>query len=392
MLKAGDTFHRYRIDGKLGEGGMGLVYRAYDPLLHREIALKIVRAEIARTPSGQLTEAAIRLMREGRAVASLNHPNAIGIFDVGEIDGTPYIAMELATGRLLSTFIGDKRVTVRQRLAWLSQIAHGLDAAHKQGLVHRDVKPENMMVCDTGEVKILDFGVVKRIAGPVVDPAEAPHSEPLQTRVGVVMGTPLYMAPEQALGEPIDGRSDQFSWATVAYELLSSGVHPTTSNNPRKLPIAFALLSGEPRPLAEVAPDLPPGVDAVVMRALSKLPAERFATMEAIFVELDAILEALGEPPSSSSDAHSSVTTVRPWSSASSASPNSSESSKSPESAEFSGSSEPESEEEEALDEPAPEEPGPRSGWPGSARPWLLAFAALVLLAAGLVGYRFMLK
>src|SRR5882762_9707331 len=119
MLTAGDTFHRFRIEDKLGEGGMGLVYRAYDPLLHREIALKIVRPEVARTASGELSEAAIRLMREGRAVASLNHPNAIGIFDVGEIDGTPYIAMELVAGELLSVWIGDASIPMRQRISWL---------------------------------------------------------------------------------------------------------------------------------------------------------------------------------------------------------------------------------------------------------------------------------
>ncbi|HWL86090.1 MAG TPA: serine/threonine-protein kinase, partial [Polyangiaceae bacterium] len=182
MFLAGDTFHRYRIEDKLGEGGLGLVYRAYDPLLHREIALKIVRPEVARTPSGELSEAAVRLMREGRAVASLNHPNAMSIFDVGEIDGTPYIAMELVTGRLLTSFVRDASVPISQRIAWLAQVARGLDAAHKQGLVHRDVKPDNVIVCDSGEVKILDFGVVKRMASAPVESIDPPNSEPLETR------------------------------------------------------------------------------------------------------------------------------------------------------------------------------------------------------------------
>ncbi len=288
MFAAGDTFHRYRIEDKLGEGALGLVYRAYDPVLHREIALKIVRPEVARTPSGDLSEAAHRLMREGRAFASLNHPNAMSIFDVGEINGTPYIAMELVTGKLLTTFVRDPSVPAAQRIAWLSQIARGLDAAHKQGLVHRDVKPDSVMICDDGEVKILDFGAVKRL--PVQAPTDdSPNSEPMQTRVGVVMGTPMYMAPEQAMGEPVDGRSDQFSWGAVAYELLSGGKLPTTPNNPLGLPISVAILHEQPAPLSELAPDLPPGVAAIVMRALSKSPSGRFPTMEEIYVALDAI-------------------------------------------------------------------------------------------------------
>ncbi|WP_394850623.1 serine/threonine protein kinase [Pendulispora brunnea] len=296
MFLAGDTFHRYRIEDKIGEGGLGVVYRAYDPILHREIALKIVRPEVARTPLGELSEAALRLMREGRAVASLNHPNAVGIFDVGEINGTPYIAMELAPGKLLSTYVGDEDVPMRLRIGWLAQIACGLDAAHEQGLVHRDVKPENVMVCDNGEVKLFDFGVVKRLAtAPQVADDTEPNSEPVATRVGVVMGTPLYMAPEQALGEAVDGRSDQFAWATVAYELLSGGVHPVMGKNPRGVPIALPFFQPGvgPKPLSQVASELPDGVSDIVMKALSKLPGDRFDSMGEIAAALEAIGEAM---------------------------------------------------------------------------------------------------
>ncbi|WP_394831377.1 serine/threonine protein kinase [Pendulispora rubella] len=282
MLLAGDTFDRFRIEGKLGEGGMGLVYRAYDPMLRRQVALKVVRPEVAQTA------VATRLMREGRAAASLNHPNAIGIFDVGTFNGIPYIVMELVSGHLLSAFMGDERVGMRQRLAWLAQIARGLDAAHRQGLVHRDVKPENVMVCNSGEIKLFDFGVVKRMSSlanisNATDPME-------KTRTGIVMGTPLYMAPEQALGDAVDGRSDQFAWGTLAYELLSGGIHPTTTNNPRRLPVAFAILREQPRPLSEVASRLPDGVAAIVMKALAKAPSSRFATMAEIYSALDAII------------------------------------------------------------------------------------------------------
>ncbi|WP_394842023.1 serine/threonine protein kinase [Pendulispora brunnea] len=283
MLLAGDTFHRFRIEGKLGEGGMGLVYQAYDPMLRRQVALKVVRPEVAQTA------AATRLMREGRAAASLNHPNAIGIFDVGSFKGVPYIVMELVSGHQLSAFIGDERVGIRQRLSWLAQIARGLDAAHRQGLVHRDVKPENVMVCNSGEIKLFDFGVVKRMT-PFASLSNATDPMGEKTRTGIVMGTPLYMAPEQALGDAVDGRSDQFAWATLAYELLSGGIHPTTTNNPRRLPVAFVILREQPRPLSEVAPRLPDGVAAIVMKALAKAPSSRFATMSEIYEALDAII------------------------------------------------------------------------------------------------------
>jgi len=289
MLLAGDTFYRFRIEGKLGEGGMGLVYRAYDTMLRRQVALKVVRPEVAQTA------AATRLMREGRAAASLNHPNAIGIFDIGSFEGIPYIVMELVSGHLLSAYIGDERVRTRQRLSWLAQIARGLDAAHQQGLVHRDVKPENVMVCETGEIKLFDFGVVKRMANLAHLSNTTDSSVVEKTRTGFVMGTPLYMAPEQALGDAVDGRSDQFSWGTLAYELLSGGIHPATTNNPRRLPIAFAILREQPRSLSEIAPRLPDGVAAIVMKALGKAPSSRFATMTEIYTALDAIIRKMDD-------------------------------------------------------------------------------------------------
>ncbi len=287
MFQPGDMFDRYRIEAMLGEGGMGLVYRAYDTRLHRRVALKVVRPEVAHEGEGNtLSEAAHRLMREGKAASAFSHPNAVAVLDVGEIDGTPYIAMELVHGRALNEFIGDERVPLEQRVEWLVDVARGLGAAHRKGIVHRDVKPENVMVADDGTIKVLDFGVAKQVKKYDVPDDEqmtiaGPASQPsFVTRTGIVIGTPMYMAPEQVLEEPLDGRSDQFAWGAVAYELLSGGIHPATTNNPRNLPVQFAILQERPKPLREMAPDVPAHIEAAVMRALSRSPTDRFESME----------------------------------------------------------------------------------------------------------------
>jgi serine/threonine protein kinase len=310
MLSPGDTFDRYRIEEKLGEGGMGLVFCAYDTMLRRRIALKILRPEVARSEDGTLTEAAHRLMREGRAAASINHPNAIGIFDVGEIQGTPYIAMELVRGRPLHQFVGDLRVSMKRRIIWLAHVARGLDAAHRRGLVHRDVKPENVMICEDGSVKILDFGVVKRVHQDLTGPIQMNQLgvPEFKTMAGVVVGTPLYMAPEQVIGDVVDGRSDQFAWGTMAYELLSGGTHPATTNNPRNLAVAYAVLQEKPQRLGELVKDVPAAVETVVMRTLAKSPDSRFLSMEEVFLALDAVVADLSEGDDDPTGADSSPT------------------------------------------------------------------------------------
>lgn len=295
MFRAGEKFDRYRIDALLGEGGMGLVYRAYDSRLRRNVALKVLRPEFAHEPGNEnLSEPAARLIREGRSAAALNHPNAVHIFDVGEFRGTPFIAMELAVGKQMSEFMDDTNVSMRTRIEWLIAIANGLGAAHKQGLVHRDVKPDNVMVCNDGSVKVLDFGVAKAIKDM---PDAVGIHDSFVTRTGVVMGTPLYMAPEQVIGEALDGRSDQFSWGAVAYELLTGGLHPVATNNPRGLPVAFAILQEKPKPLRHVAPQVSKEISAVVMKALSKTPDERYAQMEDISRALEPLLERASNGP-----------------------------------------------------------------------------------------------
>src|SRR6185295_3056594 len=206
MLRPGETFDRYTVDAVIGQGGMGSVYRAHDARLDRRVALKV----IADAAGG--TDARARFLREARAAAALDHPNVVSIFDVGELDGAPYIVMELVSGRTLRETVGDASVPVATRAGWLADVARALSAAHRRGLVHRDVKPENVMVRADGVVKVLDFGIARR-AGGRVDPhgtTKAPSSEspalPTLTVEGVRMGTPLYMSPEQIRGEDLDGR------------------------------------------------------------------------------------------------------------------------------------------------------------------------------------------
>ena len=263
-LQPGATFGRYRIDALLGEGGMGRVFRAHDTVLRRTIALKLV-ADDAKNDS------VARLLREERAAAALHHPNAVTVWDAGEIDGVPYIAMELAEGVLLREKMRDSSVTLGRRLRWLEQIARALDAAHRVGLVHRDVKPENIIIGADDTVKVLDFGIAKRatddpdVASP---PASRPAPASFRTAQGHVVGTPLYMAPEQVRGDPLDGRTDQFAWGLVAYELIA-GTHPMREGS----------LEAPPPLLSEVVPGISFELSALIARALARKPELRHPSM-----------------------------------------------------------------------------------------------------------------
>ncbi len=269
MLAEGQRFDRYVIEESLGQGGMGHVYRAFDERLDRHVALKLVQL-----PDGAPNEAELhaRLLREARAAAKLDHPNAVVIYDVGEEDGTPFIAMELVAGRTLREL--GTEAPLADRLRWLGDAGRALDHAHERGLVHRDVKPDNVMVRDDGRVKVLDFGIARRLAGPV-DPAgpTASPALPTLTKEGTLIGTTRFMSPEQIRGGDLDGRSDQFSWGVTAYELLS-GRTPWKGDD--ALALAASVLTDEPPPLSEA----PAPVANVVMRCLAKDPADRFASMK----------------------------------------------------------------------------------------------------------------
>ncbi|WP_437931860.1 protein kinase [Sorangium sp. So ce291] len=288
MLKPGDSFERYTIEAAIGQGGMGCVYRAHDARLGRRVAVKVI-AGGAVDP-----DAAARLLREARAAAALDHPNAVSIFDVGELDGTPFIVMELVAGRTLRSAIGGPEVPGSMRVAWLADVGRALAAAHRRGLVHRDIKPENVMVRDDGVIKVLDFGIARRAAGEA-DPSastEAP-ALPTLTALGVKLGTPVYMAPEQIRGGELDGRADQFAWGVLAFELLT-GRLPWRGAGDMLAVVASILTDEADRTLLDAA-SVPPAVSAVVLRALSKRPEERFASMDDLVRALEAA--GRGEAP-----------------------------------------------------------------------------------------------
>lgn len=264
---------------------MGQVFRATDEQLQREVALKVLIAEEGVAPSD---EARARMLREARAAAALSHPNVVAIYDVGEVNGLPFLVMELVPGRSFRALSHDPSITKDQWVRWLADVALALGAAHRAGLVHRDVKPDNVMVNHSGTVKVLDFGIARTASTPVEStaPTAAKALETL-TKQGLLVGTAQYMAPEQIRGLPLDGRCDQFAWGVMAHELLSGEIpfrgHDTMAQ------LAAILMDDAPS-LAGKIPGVSSRVAEVVQRALRKAPDERFASME-------ALVEALNDTP-----------------------------------------------------------------------------------------------
>jgi serine/threonine protein kinase len=288
-LVPGQRFERYTIESLIGQGGMGRVYRAYDARLQRRVALKLMRRD-----AFQGVQAGDRMLREARAAAALSHPNAVAIFDVGEFQGTAFFSMELVEGQTLRAYVGDPALRLEQKLVWLLDVARALAAAHRTGLIHRDVKPENVIVCASGMAKVLDFGIAKRArAGPsadgeagTFDSLDAPPST--MTADGRVRGTPRYMAPEQWRGHPVDARCDQYAWGVVAYELLA-GRHPMAE--PVTTPEA------PPPPLVSAAvPAVPVPVAEIIGRALSPRIELRYPTMEELVLALVPYVVRAGSP------------------------------------------------------------------------------------------------
>ena len=289
-LSSGVRFDRYEIVEFLGSGGMGEVYRASDPKLARMIALKIIRPD--RHDDGSATA---RLVREARAIAALAHPNVLAIYDVGEASSPTsgerlaYIAMELVLGKPLRSYIGDETISISVKQKWLVDIAKGLAAAHDAGIVHRDMKPENVMVRFDGTVKVLDFGVARRIGVSLeawssvdghsvvtLDPRDVGHPA-VVTRDGALVGTPLYMAPEQLRGETVGAFTDQFSWGVLAYELLAGRL--PWRHDADALVLASEILTKSPTPLPALEPRVGTSVAAAIKRTMEKSPSDRFPSM-----------------------------------------------------------------------------------------------------------------
>ena len=294
VLSIGDRVGRYLVLSTLGAGGMGVVFAAYDPQLDRKVALKLLRANL-RGPSAK--EARTRLKREAQAIAQLSHPNVVAVYDVGTTpDGDVYIAMEFVEGDTLTTWLKRWPRTWREILEVFHQAARGLQAAHQVGLLHRDFKPDNVLVGGDGRVRVTDFGLARSVLGP----DEAQRSESLATPLhadltatGTVLGTPRYMPPEQLTGPGIDARSDQFSFCVALYEALYSK-HPLEGST------SVAMLeSGARAALPPEGTRVPPQIGRAVLRGLDRDRAKRFPTMAALVHEL--------QPPAQRSTARFAV-------------------------------------------------------------------------------------
>ncbi len=252
---------------------MGRVYRAYDTRLQRRVALKVLN-DTSADEAGAVTVA----LREARAAAAIAHPNATAVYDAHEVEGTSFIVMEFVSGTSLRALIDGPPVPLPIRVRWLIDTAAALTAAHRTGIVHRDVKPENVMVRNDGLVKVLDFGVARFT---LIEPSGAHVTSPSGARIA---GTPAYMSPEQIRGEEIDGRADQFGWAVLAYELLTGHLPWRTARD--VVGYIAAVVTEHPAPPSTLAPEIPPAIDAAILRALAKRPEDRFPTILSAAAEL----------------------------------------------------------------------------------------------------------
>src|ERR671931_1154357 len=264
---------RYRIERKLGTGGMADVYLAEDQELGRRVAIKILNDRHAA--DDQFVE---RFRREAKNAAGLSHPNIVSIYDRGDAEGTYYIAMEYLAGRSLKELILSRGPTpIRIAIDYTRQTLAAIGFAHRHGIVHRDIKPHNVVVDSDGRLKVTDFGIARSGASQM-------------TEVGSIIGTAQYLSPEQARGSPVDQTSDLYSVGVVLYELLTGQV-PFTGETP--LEIAMKHLSEVPKPPSELRPEVPHDLDLVVLRALAKDPAERSQNAEEMDADLEQVLRGM---------------------------------------------------------------------------------------------------
>jgi serine/threonine protein kinase len=257
-VSPGTKIGRYEIRSKIGEGGMGEVYLAQDTKLDRKVALKILPAEVAAHPDRMK-----RFVQEAKAASALNHPNIITIYEIDESDSGHFIATEFIDGETLREHALKAPLKLAESLDIATQIARALSAAHVAGIVHRDIKPENVMLRQDGIVKVLDFGLAKLTARAPLDSVdgEAPTRPNVNTDPGVVMGTAVYMSPEQARGLPVDARTDIFSLGIVLYEMVA-GCLPFDGSNRNEI-MASILSDKEPQPLTRYSSEMDPQVDSL---------------------------------------------------------------------------------------------------------------------------------
>ena len=292
----GELLGHYRIVSKIGQGGMGVVYRAHDEVLERDVALKVLR-------EGALVEESSRqhLLREARAASALSHPNICTIHEVGEFDGELYMVMELIDGKTLSALISGKALAVESILRYGVQIARALAHAHGRNIVHHDLKSANIVVTPEGLVKVFDFGLARRLPNLEVD--EATATGPLED-AGAIAGTLFYMAPEVLRGQTGDHRSDLWALGAVLYEAASGQLPFRGSTSPD---VISAILHQPPSPLSD---RIPPGLSAVILRCLAKEPAQRYQQAGEVQAALEALQSASIVTPTQPSEQRGPFTTV----------------------------------------------------------------------------------
>ncbi|MBI3767857.1 MAG: protein kinase [Deltaproteobacteria bacterium] len=268
---------RYRVLAEIGRGGMGIVYKAHDPRIDRMVALKTIRKDRYLEQESE-AEALRRFRREARAAGKLSHPGIVTVYDIGEDGGEVYIAMEYVEGESLRAKMRQTpRFTVREAVSLIIQICSALDYAHRRSVIHRDVKPDNILCLEDGHVKLADFGIARVVTATT-------------TLTMAAVGTPRYMAPEQWRGEAIDGRADLFSLGVVLYELVT-GTSPFRGKTTTEL--MYHILNNEPRPPSMLDAAIPLALDAVVSRALARDPAARFASAAEMASGLETLLKAV---------------------------------------------------------------------------------------------------
>jgi eukaryotic-like serine/threonine-protein kinase len=291
-LAAGSRLGPYEILSPLGAGGMGEVYKARDTRLGREVALKVLPEALA-----QDRDRLSRFEQEARAASALNHPNIVTVHDIGREGATEFIAMELVDGKTVRELEAAGSMPLRKILSVAAQIAEGLAKAHAAGIVHRDLKPENVMVSKDGFVKILDFGLAKLVEPESGDVSAMPTLARPETHPGTVMGTVAYMSPEQASGEPLDFRSDQFSLGSILYE-MSTGQKAFQKKTSAET--MSAIIRDEPEPLGKLRPELPLALRWMVERCLAKEPEERYASTRDLARDLASMRDHISEVTSAS--------------------------------------------------------------------------------------------
>ena len=286
-LALGSKLGPYEILAAIGAGGMGEVYRAKDPRLSREVAIKVLPASFSADP-----DRLRRFEQEAKAAGVLNHPNITAVYDIGSHDGAPYVVQELLEGETLRAVLASGRLSPRKAIDNALQIAHGLAAAHDKGIVHRDLKPENLFVTNEGRVKILDFGLAKLTqlgdgSGPQTNLPTAAGTEP-----GVVMGTLGYMSPEQIKGKPADARSDIFSFGAILYEMLSGkrAFHADSAGE-----TMAAILQEDPPDLSATNQNVSPGFERIVRHCLEKNPEQRFHSAHDLAFDIEALSGTSGQ-------------------------------------------------------------------------------------------------